>query len=212
MNLKKRLIAAAITSAALAPLAALAQSSTGSAPATGTGGLGSTEATSYSLIPSTSRGYIGANLGWPDIDGRCTPGFACDDANVGGKIYTGGSWNEMFGAEIGYINFGTNDRNGGEVSAQGVNFSLVGNIPLVDVFNIFAKVGVTYAWTETTAALITGVRTGDEDDFALSYGAGIGFDLTNNFEVVAEWERHDLRFVAGRENADLFSLGVKYTF
>jgi opacity protein-like surface antigen len=212
MNVKKRLIAAAITSAALAPLAAVAQTSTGSSTTTGTRGLGSTEAASYSLIPSTSRGYIGANLGRPEIDGRCTAGFACDDANIGGKIYTGGSWNEILGAELGYINFGTSDRNGGEVSAQGANFSLVGNIPIVDVFNVFAKVGVTYAWTETTAAAITGVRTGDEDDFGLSYGAGIGFDLTNNFEVVAEWERHKLRFVGGRENADLVSLGVKYKF
>jgi opacity protein-like surface antigen len=212
MKLNKRLIAAAITGAALSPLAALAQTSTGSSTATSTRGLGSTEAASYSLIPSTSRGYVGINLGKPRLAGNCAAGFACDNPNVGGKIYTGGSWNDVLGAEIGYINFGQADRSGGTQKAQGINFSLVGNIPIAEVFNLFGKVGTTYGWTETSAALGTGVATGDEKGFALSYGAGLGFDLTNNFEIVAEWERHRLKFAGGRDNADLVSIGAKYKF
>ncbi len=212
MNFNKRLIAAAITGAAFAPLGVLAQTSTGSSTATGTRGLGSTEAASYSLIPSTARGYVGLNLGRPKLEGGCVAGFPCDDANFGGKIYTGGAWNDVLGAEIGYINFGTADRSGGEVKAQGVNFSLVGNIPFAEVFNVFGKVGATYGWTDTSAAAGTGVPVGDEKGFGVSYGGGIGFDLTRNFQIVAEWERHRLKFASGRQNADLVSLGAKYMF
>lgn len=210
MNSGKHWLAVTVTAAL--PFAVAAQSGTGPSTATGTQGLGSTEASRYSLIPSTTRGYIGANLGVPSYDLPCVGSFACEDPDVGGKIYTGGSWNEMFGVELGYINFGEFNRAGGDTMAQGVNLSLVGNLPLTQVLNVFAKVGTTYGWSETTAGLGSGVRTGDDDGFGLSYGAGVGFDLTRNFTVVAEWERHSIKVTGDNVDTDLASLGVKYRF
>lgn len=209
----KRAAATAVTTILALPVTALAQSSTGSATTTGTQGLGSTEAASYSLLPTTSRGYIGLNLGKPSLDVPCVSGYECSDADFGGKIYTGGLWNDVLGLELGYINFGETKRAGGNVKAQGANLSLVGNLPIAEIFNVFAKLGTTYAWTDTSAAALSGVATGSENGFALSYGGGLGFDLTRNFSIAAEWERHRLKFAGDeRRNADLVSLGANYRF
>jgi opacity protein-like surface antigen len=165
-----------------------------------------------SWIPYTSYGYIGLNLGVSDYKNSCVGGFACDNPNLAGKFYTGGHFSRVLGMEIGYINAGDADRNGGKIKAQGVNASLVGNLPVTDRFNVFAKGGTTYAWTDVSAATGTGVTTGDANGFGLSYGAGLGFDVTRDIQVVGEWDRNRFKFVSGREDVDLYTLGVKFMF
>jgi OOP family OmpA-OmpF porin len=158
------------------------------------------------------RGYLGLNLGRSDYKTSCVGGFSCDNPYLAGKVYVGGLYSRVFGMELGYINTGNADRNGGGTKAQGVNVSLVGNLPLTDTFNFFAKGGTTYAWTEVTAAPGSGVVTGDAKGFGPSYGAGVGFDVTRNVQLVAEWDHNRFKFVSGRENVDLFSLGAKFKF
>lgn len=166
-----------------------------------------------SYIPGTSYGYAGINLGRSDYgDVPCVAGFACDDhPDLAGKIYTGGLVSGIFGVELGYLNLGAADRNGGEVQAQGVNVSLVANLP-IDKFNAFAKVGTSYLWNEITAAPGTGVLTGEEDGFGLSYGAGLGFDINPNMQVIAEWDRNRVEFVSGKRNIDMLSVGFRWKF
>lgn len=165
-----------------------------------------------SWIPYTSYGYIGLNLGRSDYRTPCAGGFACDNPNIAGKFYTGGMFSRVLGMEVGYLNTGNADRSGGEAKAQGVNVSLVGNLPVTDAFNLFAKGGTTYAWTEVSAAPGTGVPSGDENGFGLSYGAGLGYDVTRDIQLVGEWDRNRFKFVSGREDVDLFSVGVKLKF
>lgn len=196
--------------AATAVAALLAVPATSSAQTTDSWERGRASAPSW--IPYTSYGYIGLNLGTSDYKLPCAGGFECDNPNVAGKFYTGGLFSRVLGLELGYINTGNADRNGGEASAQGVNVSLVGNLPITDRFNVFAKGGTTYAWTEVTAATGTGVRTGDTNGFGLSYGAGLGFDVTRDIQVVGEWDRNRFKFVSGREDVDMYTVGVKFKF
>ncbi len=232
-------IAVAVAAALCAPLAALAQpgeidlgqshrySYAGAqiaqatpAPAPRTGGSQTGTATrtrasddSRSFLPGTNRGYIGVNLARPDFDDlACTPGFACDDPDVAFKVYTGGLWSDVIGGEVGYIYFGEASRAGGDANAHGVNLSVVANIPFHQQFSAFAKIGTTYAWTERTAVAGTGVRVGDENDFGISYGFGVGFGLTPNVQLVGEWERHNVKFASGDSDIDLLSIGARYRF
>ena len=168
-------------------------------------------ASSYSLIPFTSYGYAGINLGRSNFDGPCAGAFACDDNSFAGKIYTGGLFSRIIGAEIGYVNMGEVDRSGGSVDAHGVNISLVANLP-IDAFNVFAKVGTTYGWTDTSVAPGLGLRSGDDDGFGLSYGAGFGIDLSRNWAVVAEWDRYRFHFVNSKDDVDLYSIGIRFKF
>jgi opacity protein-like surface antigen len=76
--------------------------------------------------------------------------------------------------------------------------------------NLFAKVGSTYNRTEKSGA--AGAPTGKEDGFGLSYGLGIGFNLTQQVQIVGEWERHRLDFVDRRDDVDMLSVGLRYRF
>ena len=118
-------------------------------------------------------------------------------------------FNRNFGLELGYVDMDKQNRNGGESKAYGVNVSLVGNIP-VDRVNFFAKVGSTYGWTKTNAVIGS---TGDKNGWGLSYGAGVGYDITSQTQLLIEWDRHRFDF-AGADNTDvdLYSVGLKYRF
>jgi len=162
-----------------------------------------------SWLPFTRSGYWGFNLGAPDYEKHCAPGFSCKDPDVGGKIYLGGQFNQWLGVELGYVNVGKLERNGGDTSAQGANLSLVGNVPLGEVFSAFAKVGTTYGWTKTEGAV---APTGKEEDFGLSYGAGLGFNISPTLQLIAEWDRHNFKFTDQKAEVDLYSVGLKFRF
>ncbi|MEW6097955.1 MAG: outer membrane beta-barrel protein [Pseudomonadota bacterium] len=165
-----------------------------------------------SWIPYTTNGYFGVNVGQSDYGGPCTPGFDCDRRDWAGKIYVGGMFSPYFGVEVGYAYLGESDRHGGSLRAQGLNLSLVGNVPVGQAVDVFGKVGTTYGWTDSSAAFGTGVRTGSENEFGLSYGAGVAFNITRNWAAVLEWDRTRYRFADGRENVDMYSAGVRYRF
>lgn len=167
---------------------------------------------SYSLLPYTSYGYAGLNLGrsnWGDSCDGISGIFNCDDTAFSGKVYTGGLISRMVGLEVGYVNFGRPEAANGKWKAHGLNASIVANLP-VDPVNLFARFGTTYGWTRTPAG--AGVRSGDDDGFGISYGAGLGFDVTPRFQVTAEWDRTRFNFVNGEQDLDMYSLGVRYKF
>lgn len=196
------------TSMCLAVAAGLAFAAAGAFAQQGSG----MRADGASWLPYTTNGYVGVNVGRSHYGGSCTPGFGCDRRDWAGKIYLGGMVSEYVGVEVGYSHLGDSDRHGGRLRAHGINLSLVGALPVSQAADLFGKVGTTYGWTKTSAAAGTDVDTGNERGFGLSFGAGVSFNLTRNWAAVLEWDRTRYRFEEGRENVDLYSVGVKYRF
>ncbi len=200
--------AAALCAALAACLPAHAQSTTGSgmrAASLGSDG--------YSLLPYTRSGYIGLNLGQPDWRSGCVAGFGCGDGNVAAYLYTGGLINDVVGAELGYMNAGGADRNGGTSRAQGVNLSLVARVP-IGAFNVFAKLGALYGQTRVSADAASGVATGTRRGWGASYAVGMGYDFTPQMGVVLEWARNEFRVPGsgGKQDLDSLSLGLVRRF
>jgi opacity protein-like surface antigen len=169
----------------------------------------------YSFLPYTSNGYVGINLGTPNYGSSCgiTDLFSCDDADTGVRIYAGGLFNNWLGMELGYLDLGKAERAGGDTRARGLNFSLVARAPVANTMSVFGKVGTTYGRTEVTADAASGIPSGKESDWGLSYGVGASFDFSRNWSAVVEWERHNFRFAGGeREPVKMTSLGLKYRF
>jgi OmpA-OmpF porin, OOP family len=166
-----------------------------------------------SYIPYTAGGYVGLGVGKPDYRLGCTPGFNCDDPNTSYHIDTGASFNEWLGLEIGYGYLGKADRQGGTTRVHGINLSLVGSVPLSQSFKLFGKVGTTYGRTTISANPLSLEPTGDDNGWGRSFGAGVEFNSTPQWGLVAGWDRQRMKFAGGRhEDIDAASIGVRYHY
>jgi OOP family OmpA-OmpF porin len=164
-----------------------------------------------SWIPGTSYGYVGVGVGRSDYDLRCTQGFSCDDTDTAYKIFTGGKFSRLLGIEAGYVYLGKAEANGGETKAQGINVSLIGNVPIGDIFNVYAKVGGIFGWTDTGAS-IPGAATGDRHGLNVSYGAGVQFDVTRNWAIQGDWDHYRFDFADHNDDVQLYSLNLVYKY
>lgn len=173
-------------------------------------------ADSYSLLPYTTGGYVGLNVGATDFKSGCgvNPAFVCDDSDGSFRIYTGGMSNPYFGAELGYVHLGNAERAGGETRAQGIHLSLLGRLPVGESFGLYAKIGALYGRTRVSANPASGLVTGSDSGWGATYAIGASYEVNRNWSVLLEHERHDFHFagVSGRQAVQAVSLGVKYKF
>ncbi len=201
-----RLALAPLAVAAIATLAALpaASQTTTTTPSASSGS---------SWMPGMNRGYMGLNIGRSDFRTGCGTGaFACDDSDTAGSIYFGSMFRDNWGAELGYVNMGRVARGGGDTKAHGLNLSLVGKAPLSSQFSLLGKIGTTYGRTETSAVAGSGVTSGSDNGFGLSYGIGASWDFTPNVAATINWDSHDFRFAGGRDQVRMTSVGLQYKF
>lgn len=177
---------------------------------------GGYDASRPSWLPYTQNGYVGLNVGRPSYRTGCgSAAFACDDPSASLHLYAGGLFNPYFGLEVGYLHMGDADRGGGTTRAQGLNFSLLGRVPVGSMFSVFGKLGTTYGRTSTStsASAGSGIATGKDSGWGESYGLGLSADLGSNWSAVLEWQRHRFHFAGNNKEAvRTTSLGVKYRF
>lgn len=206
MTSSSRIIPLALT-LAFAAVGAQAQSTNSSyAPA---------RADRTSIVPYTQNGYVGISGGRSKYELNSGPagfGFESDNSDSALKLSTGGYFNKNFGVEIGYINAGKVQRLGGDTKAQGFNLSLIGRAPLSEQFDLFGKVGTTYSRTKTSGFAATGVRTGSESGFGLSYGVGARWAFSPQWAAVVEWENHRFKFADANSDVKLTTVGLQYRF
>lgn len=167
----------------------------------------------YSLLPYTRRGYFGINLGKGEYDLPCgTGGYDCDDPDASVYLYTGGMFNDFFGAELGYLYGGSADRAGGRTRSHGLRLSAVLRAQF-DHFNLFLKGGGIYGQTRVSTGALSDQVAGRSRGWGGSYGGGVGFDFTRNSGIVLEWARNEFRVPGlGRQDFDTTSIGYVYRF
>ncbi|MDT8992611.1 outer membrane beta-barrel protein [Curvibacter sp. APW13] len=120
---------------------------------------------------------------------------------------------DNFGFEIGYIDFGSASRSGGTTRAEGINLSLIGRLPLNEVFNLLGKIGTTYGHTNVSAAAGSGASTGTVDGFDWSYGIGAELTLVPSVSAVLQYDEHYLKFAGDHSNrVYATTLGLRYRY
>lgn len=159
-------------------------------------------------------GYVGLSVGKSDFALNNGIGiFSSDQGDTSYGVQAGGYFNNNFGIELGYTDFGTVNRAGGSTTADGVNLSLIGKMPLNPTFNLLGKVGTTYSRTEVSANPATGIVSGSESGFGLSYGIGVEFVFTPKLSAVLQYESQDMKFAGDRDDRVAnTSVGVRYRF
>lgn len=126
---------------------------------------------------------LGANVGSARINEGDFEG-----SDTGYKLHVGTSFREIFGGEVGYVDFGKYGVEGTGASAWAP--ALLVGVPVGPV-NLFAKGGVAFAEREGTSAR---EEYKNEDPF---YGVGLRIGMDRGLGFRAEYERYQF------DNADL---------
>ena len=196
--------------------------------------LGSLLVFSASVFAEEGKFYVGASGGKADIETGVsgTTGTAnLDEDDTGWKVYAGYKWDNNFGLEFNYANFGEASLSGNngdqfvldgatyEFTANGVNIDLEGttfglaltySLPVIDdTFFIDAKVGA-HSWDAdmTVSADAAGsVKLSDSgtDPF---YGLGLTYQITEEFGAKVEFERYEF----DKDDVDYISAGLTFSF
>jgi OOP family OmpA-OmpF porin len=171
------------------------------------------QSSNYSLSGPVSS-YIGFNAGQSDFSiGSGSGAFPSDKRDTAYNIYGGSYFSNNFGLELGYTDFGKITRAGGTTKAEGFNLSLVGQMPLSPSFNLLGKLGTTYGRTDVSSDPASGVVTGSESGFGVSYGLGAEYVFNPNWSAVLQYDGHELKFVgSGRDHVGATTAGLRYRF
>jgi OOP family OmpA-OmpF porin len=162
-------------------------------------------ATSANADPGFS---IGASAGYVTVaDSDSTVEF--DGNDVGYKFYGTYMFNNYFGLEGGYVDFGAPDTDvsGSNLSieATGWNGYLIANLPLGNTFDLFAKAGAV-KWDADSFIDGIAVDSDDGSDLALSGGARLNI---GSLGIRAEIDWYD---IADTDKAWMASVGLEFRF
>jgi len=136
-----------------------------------------------------------------------------DDSDNAYSAHIGSYFNNNLGMEVGYTDFGQVNRAGGSTKARGISLSLVGKFPVSPSFNLLGKIGTTYSDTDTSANPTSGIATGSDRGFGLSYGVGVEYAFTPKWSALLQYESHNLKFAGNNEErVDVTTLGVRYSY
>ena len=157
--------------------------------------------------------YFDFNAGKSDFSlGNGFGFYNSDDRDTAYSAHFGSYFNDVLGMEIGYTDFGSVQRGGGNTKARGINLSLVGKFAVSPSFNLLGKIGTTYSDTDTSSAFGSGVQAGSDNGFGVSYGIGAEYAFTPQWSALLQYESHKLRFAGSKDRVDLATLGVRYSF
>lgn len=160
---------------------------------------------------------VGVSLGSANIE-IDDSGVSFDSNDFGWKIFGVYMFNDNWGIEGGYIDFGNPDDSiniagfgsvNVEVDANGFELFGVGSIPVASNADVFAKAGVIF-WDADISANVAGTGADDSDDGTdLALGVGGRWNVTDQFSLRGEWEWFDI------DEADsvwMLSVGVEFRF
>lgn len=154
--------------------------------------------------------YAGVSLGYANIDPPSTFGSAKDDSDtvVGG--IAGYQFNDMFGVEVQYTGAGKFRTATASGKADMLSLSGVATLPLSDAFGLYGKLGIAEAYGNGTGT------ARDEDRTAATFGLGMKYSLSRNFDARLGWDRYkaSLRNTASSHDydSDVWSVAAIYKF
>ncbi|HEX5362014.1 MAG TPA: porin [Fluviicoccus sp.] len=146
------------------------------------------------MVPEASAGSFTAGLdyGWAKARKYCDNITNCSDSDRGVKAEAGYEFNDNIGVELGYTSFGTIfDSKDNQFSASqkssAVTLSVLGVMPLSDMFNIYGRAGMAHYKTDSSGS-VQGVPVKDENGNSLLVGAGVNLLLNEAWSLRAEYQ------------------------
>jgi OmpA-OmpF porin, OOP family len=157
--------------------------------------------------------YAGAGIGTTKIGDDQFDNAGIDDSDTGFKIFGGYTFNENWGIEVSYFDFGeASASQGGDsvsVGVSGLSAAGVGRLPLNDMFSLYGKLG--FASYDVDAKFnIAGFGRGSasDSDSDMIYGVGGALSFGGNFEARLEYEAINV----SDGDVNMISLGGLFRF
>lgn len=163
---------------------------------------------------ASDSSFLGGSIGRTDYSLDNGSGiFDSQKGRTAYNIHAGKFFNPNFGVELGYTDFGRIDRGGGSTKANGANLSVLAKFPVSDVVNILGKMGATYSHTDVSSAPSSGVISGTDHGFGLSYGVAAEFVINAAWSALLQYDSHKLHFAGDRDDrVGVTSLGIRVNF
>jgi len=168
--------------------------------------------------------YVGGSTGGAYYEDLCDSvsgeaGATCDDSDYGYKIFGGARINPNLAFEASYMDMGeataSTNVSHRTLGVTGLNFSVLGIMPLSKSFELFAKAGWMLWEAETKLTTGTGASsTTTVDDSDINFGFGVNFNVNETFALRGEFERfHNISYESNAETPVSFlSVGVIVSF
>ena len=150
---------------------------------------------------TTPHAYIG--IGAATADNKST-----DDYKTSAKIYGGYEFDQNWGVEAGYTDFGKENAGIGNVKGSSSYVAGKYTVPLGDRFSGYGKLGVSYNERKVSSSTLGQINSYDT---GLYGGVGVEYKLNQNLALNAEYERYGKDKAFGAK-ADVYTVGLKYGF
>ena len=136
--------------------------------------------------PAERHLYVGIGGGLAVWRPGC-PGTAatCDDTNASVHVFAGYQWNRYFAGEVAFTNYGKVGGPNVEVKGRGWDASGLAGIPFMGSLWLYARLGI-YRAVLKGGGQFAGTS---EDNYGMTYGFGLQFDVTPNLGLRGEWQR-----------------------
>ena len=135
---------------------------------------------------------LGASIGYVNVEDN-EPGFDFEANDTGYKLFANYEFSNHLAIEGAYIDFGKPSDSfqgiSGQIDASGWNLYGVGNLPLTDGVDLFAKAGIVN-WNADS--IIDGVLVDNEDGNDLALGFGARWNATETLGIRAEADWFDI--------------------
>ncbi|CAL7959542.1 Outer membrane protein [Gammaproteobacteria bacterium] len=183
-------------------------------------------------VSSDTGIYLGLQGGlgltnWKNYDGATNDnsggyGNVSNDSGFVGRVFAGYDINRYFAIEAGYSYFFNKANtewnttyNINKIKTQAIDAYFKGKLPVVESFDLYAKLGAGYLMTQNNPAA-NNYAGGNNNNINVAFGAGADYYITPNVIANLEWTR-----IAGSQkvtsekfipNTDAFMIGLRYKF
>lgn len=154
-------------------------------------------------------GYAGVEVGRAKLHDTCPAGFDCDLRDNTWRVFGGGKFNNILGAEVGVMDLGDWARGGGHTTARGVDAKLTAGWPIGENASVFGKLGIAYMNTNVSGS---GVAGGHDNKWGPTYGIGAQVGLGKNWAIRGDIDRYRISLPDHKDNVDTYMIGAQYSF
>lgn len=189
----------------------------------------------FTAQADTSAWYLAADVGQAHYSGVSGQAPAVGTSHVSdsdtGYRFTGGyQFNEYWGLEASYVDFGQAETNvtvttpvagalSGKRQDHGFVFAGTGTYPFSDNWSGFLRFGTIIGHVQNkvagTGSLSTSTVDQSSTDWKITYGIGVNWKVADNWILRAGWDQYSSlgnQNKTGENDINLMSVGIEYRF